>query len=447
MRRSLVLSLILLTACAPQNAAVTSGDFTAWLAATNSITVAKGTALFDAEGTVLVDAEDSRPGSAAGYATSSVIDCREFASATTPAQTEALRLPGREQICDGDADDQWPPEQERWLEQNGFYVVGDQLEPWRGEAIITSEGDVQLAFHHRLPGGEDFRFVIAVDPVFAPRRCAVQDDGSTAWEPIDGDWVDAWSQGLPEGARRWFINGNAYQFSPELPDGAQERQRWFLPLEWRAAYAAGQFGDDAFRVRSTRYAEPYAYIVADQSEVAGFRIPDEAMLFCEYQPPERREFDDDASFEASLASYRAFWDRCVENQVFRAESLAGDVANELALAGIRNADGLPSARPIVHDNVWREPDMVQAGLDGWVELNYSWITFDAGSELEVGGAATGEFNLFMDAIQSQSRFHIRGRFEVESFKKDLWVTEFIPETKAEENGLVLCEPEPTVDEE
>src|SRR5690606_25774862 len=137
--------------------------------------------------------------------------------------------------------------------------------------------------------------------------------------------------------------------------------------------------------------------------------------------------------------------RCDEDEIearrVAVNEAASDVARELRLAGVPDAvEGLPEPRPKVEENLWRgEYDGIPSGLDGWMELNYSWVEFDPGSELEVGGAATGTFNIFFDATDSQSRFHVRGRFTVDKFKADTWTTDFLPEELLEENDTVLCE--------
>jgi hypothetical protein len=101
-------------------------------------------------------------------------------------------------------------------------------------------------------------------------------------------------------------------------------------------------------------------------------------------------------------------------------------------------DSLPTIRPRVHDNAWREHDGSSAGLDGWVGLHYNWIRFDDGSTLERGGSASGEFSLLFDAEDNQSRIYVRGNFETRRIKQDTWVSEFVPEVKFEENGTTVC---------
>ena len=99
---------------------------------------------------------------------------------------------------------------------------------------------------------------------------------------------------------------------------------------------------------------------------------------------------------------------------------------------------LAGGRTKIHTNEWRAPDGRAAGLDSWVELHYNWVHMDASSTFEVGGSASGEFNLTFDAAESQSRLFIQGSFVVEEIKADRWVTDDIQAIKLEENGTVLC---------
>ena len=78
------------------------------------------------------------------------------------------------------------------------------------------------------------------------------------------------------------------------------------------------------------------------------------------------------------------------------------------------------------------------GLDNWVGLNYAWVKFDAGSQLEVGGAASGEFMVFFDGTENASRLIVRGRFDVSKFKQDTWGTPYLPTIKFEESGTTPC---------
>lgn len=409
-RPILPLLALFVVACEPQSATLVAGDYTAWLASTNSLTVAKGLIDYEAYGV----GED--------YFT---IDCRIPINGGTVKQIEEFRLDNRLRICDDDRGNRDAPQgsypvRERWIDQSGFHVVRGDLEPWRGEGFITSEGDVQIGFHQAIPGGQDFRFAITVDPEFQPRRCEQDGDG-VAYNNIDGDWIEQWSVGA-NGATRFFLNAGASQFDPAGTDNAS---RWFLPLEWQAGYAAGQFVDDAFRVRPTRYAEPEIYLDVEADGANGSSIAVEDLYYCALQPEQ-------------VPSESI----CMNSTLDQARVAAQEIESEFGVLGVRDVEGLPAPRPIPHDNQWRAPDGFPGGLDGWVELNYSWIEFDAGSSFEPGGKATGRFHVVFDGNDSQSRFLVRGVFDVPAWDVDFWTAPYVPPIKFEENGNTVCGEDP-----
>jgi hypothetical protein len=544
---------LLVSACAPQGATIVAGDYTAYLAASNSITYQRGALKLEE------------------FDRSFYVDCREFVDAKDDDENEDLRLgdgpgDGRENrlpICPGDGPtgSQWPPQQEVWLDDDGFLVVGSALDPWRAEAIITSEGDVQLGFHQRLPGGEDFRFAFVVDPNFQPKECVQKEDGTgVEHRPLDGDWVTEWSKDLSEdegGGKLFYLNSSAYQFDPEatyLHNGepaTKNLDRWFLPNEWLGGHAEAKFADDRGVLRTTRFGEPAAYLgfEAQESSVGSLDLtPDvyTAQLYycqpyiekydacleedrvdsfdlCMDKPdlmreenrlaeeagedaphdvgdireleggclilfrrcieeeiaefsgvtydvrPNAYEFDPSTSFggcaveyapcardamngsgdaDACAATYRtcvvSSHEDCLADTEERARAALQTSRAELRRAGVsedaeeETAGALPKYGPRLHTNLWRAPDGLPAGVDGWMELNYNWVHFDEGSVLEPGGSATGEFMLTFDASDSATRMFVRGEFEVKRFRKDSWTTAYLPAIKFEQNGTTEC---------
>ncbi|MCB9665839.1 MAG: hypothetical protein H6732_17150 [Alphaproteobacteria bacterium] len=418
-RRVLLMLPLAVAACDPHTADITVGDYTTWLAGTNSLTLFRDSVPLDAYG------DDH-----------SAIDCRDL-------DDDSLRVGGDardKKLC---TSNDWPPSHESWLVNDGFEIVRGEIDPWRGEAIVTNEGDLQLAFHHTLPGGADMRFEVVVDPNFRPQRCEeidANDDGvAEGVELVDVDgspWLDEWSRtanGLPNNGTLFYLNANAFQLDPR-----DRSVRWNLPREWRAGYATARFADDSFVARATRFGLPSTYIqVADAIVVVGELVPANSLFFCELQ-----EGDDPESSP------------CLQDQIFgatgsnvkdRLDSIAGEVATELQRYGARaskdlpgGGNGIPSLRPQTHDNFWRQPDAEFEGLDGWQELHYSWIWFAPGSELEEGGRASGQFSILFDGQSTTSRMLVRGSFTVESWVRDFWTTAYLPIEKLEENGTEVC---------
>lgn len=431
MHRTVLASIALLAAaCNPQNAQIVSGDYTAWLAATNSVTLKKWAPDLDTLEEFQAEFERVK-----------VVDCRDFED----GNNDALRLPGYEKICGKEG--QWPPTHESWLTQNGFYALGNPLEVWRGEAIITSEGDAQLGFHVNLPGGRDFRFQLAVDPDFQPRQCRLSEDGTEVeYAPVDGDWVAEWSKDVESGTM-YYLNAGTRQFDPDslywsgqaVPGDYGGPVQWFFPNEWEAGFAQGRFADDQFTLRPTRYAAPSAFINVDNDFSADYARRDE-ILGCPEMPAGVPELDMLCDYDVEVLGpnneVRTAFD--LGERLERTRTIAREVEAELLRFGMADDAELPPIKPYLHDNLWRESDGRKQGIDGWAELNYSWIRFDEGSSFEAGGAASGEFNLFFDGLASQSRFHVRARFEIDAWADDFWTTEYLPPIKFEENGSTLC---------
>lgn len=418
-RRALLLVPIVISACDPHTADITIGDYTTWLAGANSLTLFRETVPLDTYG------EDHL-----------AIDCREL-------DDDSLRVGGDARIKGLCQSTDWPPTHETWLVNDGFEIVRGDLDPWRGEAIVTNEGDLQLAFHHTLPGGSDLRFEVAVDPNFRPRRCEeVDKDGDGVAEGVElvdvngSPWLEQWSRtanGLPSDGTMFFLNANSFQLDPR-----DRSARWNLPNTWRAGYATARFSDDSFVARATRFGLPSTYVqVADAIVVVGELVPASALFFCELQ-----EGDDPQD------------DFCLQDQIFaptgsavkdRVNDLADEVEAELMAYGVRptsavQGDGgtVPPARPQTHDNFWRAPDAEFEGLDGWQEMHYSWVWFTADSQLEEGGRASGQFSILFDGQSTTSRMLLRGSFTVSNFTKDFWTTAYLPLEKLEENGTEIC---------
>lgn len=376
-RISLVLALGL-AACTPNNATVEDGQFIAYLAENTSQSLFEDKLNFD-------NAEVAFN-----------IDCREL-------DDEANRLEDPIDNCETNFE-------EAWIDSDGYRALGGALDPWRGEGIITSEGDVQIGFHHRLPGGEDFRFAFVIDPNFQPTRCAENDAGDTVSENIDGDWIENWSTDVDSGMLYYLTNGG-FQFNP-----GNTGEIWTLPQEWRSGGAWGRFAAEDLKARAGYYGTPSAYndIAVDE----GAAVSPRDLFWSDME-----EGDDPTT------------NRAHQDLIDEVQDISDEVNDELA------AISAPVATR-VHTNEWRTPDQTAAGLDSWVELHYSWVHFDAGSTFEKGDSVSGEFQLVFDASESQTRVMVSGRFNVDKLKRDRWVTDDVQAVKLDENGTVLCGAEP-----
>jgi len=413
-----VLPLFAAVGCVPQNASLSSGSFIAFLADGSSPSLAIGS----------VDPTNEE------WQHSYNIDCREFDSAQDRNQN---RLEDPIRICGNDV---WPPDHELWAERDAFRVLAGDLDTYRGEAIVTSEGDVQLAFHQRLPDGEDFRFVFSIDPDFQPTECVDDGEGGVVREPLDGDWLEQWSaeiseyddDTLPPGLEHlrgltdgdlYFINSRSYQFNPDdLED------RWFLPNQWLSGSARGQFADELLNERAERWGEPQWYETFENAPPTF--DPNQSLQLgylwqCEWNP----ERDEDQS------DYLECIEELREELLVTEEETAAEI--ERFASPTRGEGPIFTMRPITHLNDWREIDEFNAGLEGWGSINYSYVVFDRNSTLEVGGTASGAFQLVLEGIGA-TRVMIKGRFEADPIRSDRWGAEDLFAVKAEENGVELC---------
>ena len=408
LRRLLPVTIALSVGCAPQSAQLLGGEYYAFLSADTSFSLQKGA----------VDPADW--GNEAW-----AIDCREF---ETNAEKQALQLEDALKMCGqwteiGDFDDDPEPTQETWLGQSAWHILHEELDPWRGEAIITSEGDLQIGFHHRLPGGADFRFAFVVDPDFAPKRCEI--DGGDA-VPINGDWVENWSTDLKkikknhpgyeymepyiDNGQLWYLNEGSYQLNPSDLDGGD---LWFFPEEFEAGTAAGKFSEEDFSSRASRYAENFIYEDLELFDYYyGTVSPrQEDLYYCDLD-----EGEDPTESE------------CMLDLGIRTNEIADEIEANFDTV-------LVPYRPLVHENLWRVGDDQESGLDGWMEMHYGWVVIDG--NIDVGEDIAGAFQIIMDGTDSNSRFLVRGNFEAK-IKKDRWVLEDLRASKLEENGNSLC---------
>jgi len=376
MRRLIPLLLLTSVACTPQNVQITSGTWTAFLPVTSSQT------LFD--GGIDLSKADKHW----------TIDCRNLANGEA-------QLPGAEDICTG-----FDPQHESWLTHDGYQVISGDLNPWRAEAVLTSEGDLQLGFHQALPGSADLRFAFVVDPTFEPKRCTEDGNGGVQLVDVDGaPWLDEWSKDVDSGTL-YFLNSGAYQFDPN-----DTTQVWTVPEEWRAGYAAGRLGGDDLSMRRVRYGLPSAYSSFESEDTT----LSAASLF--YVPL-------DAGTDPSASS-------AYQSMVSQVDDVASQTADELSTVGV-------DFTPMVETNEWRPVDGLPPGLDSWVELDYAWVRFDSDADMTVGGHVSGDFTIVFDGTDSQTRVFVTGSFDVPRIKKDRWVTKDVVAAKLKENNTTLC---------
>lgn len=421
---------LLLTGCAPQDAEVT-GNWHVWLAANNSATVDEGeidvveraTRIYECSGRNWDSETDEweegyiGPQSGDDYAGG-----KYFGGACSPDDGDC---PEAEMAADCDLIDAM--EYFDFLGKDGFYYLTESIDTWRSEALINGEGDFQLTFHNKLGNGQDMRVMFVIKPDFAPSTCVDQDgDGTAEVVDIDGTtWVDAWSDGLG-GDRLYYLNAGSAQSAPGELDEYGDPIIWYFPTEWSAGFGHAKFAAEEFTNQPNRYGLYDEVGVGKHFEIsyAGGTAGASASYW-------------GAAVDRSNPDMAVYAEKAAE-LVALADGWDGEI-NGVAMNGAAPVDGDSSAFTLmVEDNDWRPIDTHEEGLDGWMEVSSSWVKIKSGSTLEVGGSAEGEFQIFMEGLESSSAMVVRGSFVVDKIRKDKWAYPDLEDEKREENGEPYC---------
>lgn len=402
---------LLAAACTPQSADLVEGEMVGYLSSTTSFTLIKGS--FD-PADVVDEGGDTWN-----------IDCRELES-----DSQILALENPLDICGGN---RWPPEDEVWLDLGAYRGFRMPLDPWRGEGILLNEGDLQVGFHQRMPGGEDFRFIFSIDPGFQPTRCTGDGTDST---PLDGNWIEGWSTELErlagesdlppfmaravsesQGGQLYFLNAFSFQWDPDSEDD-QNRPIWTLPEEWRAGYGLATFAEEDMHVRNNRMADPALHILFEADIGSG--IPPESLYYAQCNDGDQ------------ISDCQAWRD--VRTEI---RETADNIRTQLRRASPEAAPF--EFLPITHANEWRVHNGRAPGLDGWGELVYSWVMLTPDSMIEKGGNAHGFFSIVLDGDDSQSRIFLQGEFDVPNIRRERWGGRDLRTEKLEDAGVTLCQ--------
>ncbi len=376
-------ALISLSGCTPQQAEIT-GNWTAWFAASSSSIVWERTREQADLGWAdrSLDLDDS--------VKETLFDC----AASNPT---GLAQAG----CEDVADD-W----HTWLTDDAYFVLSSEIDAWRSEAILTAENDLQLTFHMDL-GAVDFRVAWVVDPHFSPRECVQTEEGVAEEVPVDGaDWVEEWSAD-EDGMYVFYLNAGAYQYNPY-----DSEEYWPLYNTWLSGYANAKFVGENDKSEAEEF----------NSHPSDFGSSAASTWYLSLDPA-----------DPDMAGYEAFADSVRE----AARGWALELTNEPAADFGYTFKGYDLK---VEDNTWRPIDASSAGLDGWIELDASWVRLDRrGDDIEEGGEVSGDFQITFDAIDSGSRVAVRGTFEIPEIHGDPWGYEQLYDEKREENQTPTCE--------
>jgi hypothetical protein len=302
-----------------------------------------------------------------------------------------------------------------WLQEDGYFALRGELEPWRTEGLLNGEGDLQLTIHQDLGNGEDFRFGFSIDPDFNPLDCVTDESGNASPQTVDGDdWVDQWSAN-EDGYKIYYLNSGAYQ----VHAGSAGNDYWYLTTDWLSGYGFAKFSSDEYHSRHTAYGH------YDEDGNG----PD----FAEANNPSFLGVTDREAWmeEPDLDAY-AEWASELQTRADTWELEVTEVAGA-------HVDGDPMFEHKVEDNIWRPIDLDPAGLDGWMEMHSSWVRISNDSDVTEGGSVSGNYQILYDATDSSSRILVNGTFDIPELRTDPWAYPLLEDQLRDASGNPYCE--------
>ena len=438
-----VMNLILLTAltgCAPQDATV-SGQWFSWLAANSSATVEEDNLDFssatafecsgrgwDAE---TCDFEPGYIGSTSGPGAQYVGgDCPMTNAAGNFNRSDGPCNVSYTSACNEDALATYAEQcgelqslqNNTWINDDGYYGLSGEIEPWRSEALINAEGDLQLTVHIDLGNKQDFRFGFSIDPAFAPVDCLEDENGEAYVTHRDGsDWVDEWSED-EDGYRIYYLNSGAFQHNPYKGEDT-----WYLSNDMISGYGFSKFAAEELTSRPGDYGD----YPDDGSDPV---MEDNFLAVDDHERPDLSEYDQ--RFE-SLCE-KTVGAACPHLDGEDTSNLPMSWADEFVEVLGANKGGEPKFEHKLESNKWRPIDSTISGLDGWMEVHSSWVRLEAGQTIAEGERVKGDFQILFEGDEGGSRVLVNGEFDIEALREDRWGYEILEEAKRKENGTEFC---------
>jgi len=464
-----VMNLILLTAltgCAPQDATVT-GQWFSWLAANSSATVAEGNLDF-ADATAFEcsgrgwDAElcDFEP----GYIGPTSGPGDQYIGGKCPMTNASGDFNPNNGLCnvsytsscneediatfDEQCSELQALEKNTWINDDGYYGLSGPIEPWRSEALINSEGDLQLTVHVDLGDKQDFRFGFAVDPDFAPVDCLEDEEGNAYVTNRDGsDWVDEWSED-EDGSRIYYLNAGAYQHNP-----FKGEDTWYLSNDMISGFGFSKFAAEELTSRPGDYgdypddgSDPVMednFLAVDDHERPDLSDYDTRFeTLCEMavgaECPHLDVDDDGDGASENEGDCNDNDDNIVPADCANAPAPAMSWAEEFVNVLGANKNDEAQFEHKIESNKWRPIDGTISGLDGWMEVHSSWVRLEANQTIADGERVKGDFQILFEGDEGGSRVLVRGEFDIEALREDRWGYEILEETKRNENDTAFC---------
>ncbi|MSP54361.1 MAG: hypothetical protein EXR69_01955 [Myxococcales bacterium] len=457
----LLLGVVPLSGCSPMDGEITGGSYASYFAVNSSENLYRLRSK-------LVDF--SQQSTLDKYKFES-IDCRPMYSEASDDCTDLVtdRLAGTDyaaecgtgslRTCDAHGnitdDGDFVPFQRSyfpWLTQYSYYVRSEKLDPWRIEAVITTEGDLQLTVHNNLSNVGDFRFGWVVDPHFQPTECVDKEGGGAEDVPVDGDWLTEWSVN-EDGGSLFHLNAYGYQLNPSNTDTA-----WYFPDTWMAGYTFGRMADEDLYGHQIDYLDP----ISDTDDTNDCDYDNYDCGGNGYNPPLYINQSNPGD-NTSYGYYNGHWGNAntypkfLEN-VTSSLAYSADNPNDLERMGKVTAEEFPLDLKI-EDNTWRPENQVEDdpsdGFGGWIGVDPSWVHFDD-SPSDLGGREPGKqekplkghFHVYLESASAASKVLVQGDFTIDHIAKDIWgYSPTLEDRKLEENATPTCGDAPlTADE-
>jgi hypothetical protein len=437
--------LAALTGCAPQDATV-DGDWYAWLAAKSSATVDEGNLGFGKSlkyscstsqaGWVAEDCDydfDYIGPRGGGYVDNALDPDDRFIGGDCPQTNAAGNFNPEDGPCNGDFTSSCDEEDEAgfatecaeisalefntWAGDDSYYGMTGEIKPWRTEALLNSEGDLQLTVHVMLPSDEenddaeaqDFRFNFSIDPNFAPVECLEDENGDSYIAYQDGsNWVDEWSED-EDGNRIFYLNSGAYQVNPNDSDIT-----WYLSNDLLSGFGHAKFAAEE------AYSRPGDYGNYNAGGTTSFLAVED------HESPDLSGYD--AKFADLCQKVGAVCDgvELVDDD----ETLTW--TEEMGLLGASDFEHK------VEKNEWRPIDGSISGLDGWMEVHSSWVRLQTGQTVAEGENVKGDYQILYEGAEGGSRVLVKGSFDIEELRADRWGYEILEDAKRAENKTPFC---------